>query len=511
MYPPDEANEWQRGPDLNAQRLDHTCGVLYDKELELAVAIVAGGKGPFSAHVDTVEFLWLELSLDLDQLQWTNGPNLPVATRAAVSIVTPDQSSFIYIGGCHDCYYENNFKSMFMCSMIGGTCSWIVMEQELAVQRAYGVAILLPPNYYFPMSTTSGPDLATLTDSTEHQLTQADSNPVTILVTTGVLPATDTTSVETIDITTHSDCGTNVFPSHYPIAVGFATAGLVKQSTADDDDDESWTVLVCGGLDRSTYISRGECYSLEPNQVPIQEVLSMLTPRYYASSIVIDSGKKLWITGGLGGIPEEKLDTTEYITLMPEPTIQEGPKMPWRLHGHCLLLLNGSHALIVGGYNNFQSWADSRTWYINVNTMDQWTFGPEMNTGRVFLSCGVLHDKGTDAEVAIVAGGTTFGSMGLKTMEHLWINDIDIDNAGFTDDGASLCLDTVGASSVVSPDRSSLLVVGGMGVWMSTFHDSVCSCAMFNGISTCSLLDQTMEIRRAFAIAILIPDTMTTC
>ena len=62
----------------------------------------------------------------------------------------------------------------------------------------------------------------------------------------------------------------------------------------------------------------------------------------------IETPQGLWITGGYDGGPLK--DTTEIFDTKTNFWF-EGPILPNRLYDHCLVALNDTHSMVIGGYS----------------------------------------------------------------------------------------------------------------------------------------------------------------
>ena len=74
----------------------------------------------------------------------------------------------------------------------------------------------------------------------------------------------------------------------------------------------------------------------------------MLEKRGFASSIVIND-TFLWIVGGKSDF-NTSLNTSEFITL--SGSSSRGPKLPFTVHGHCMVHINSSTAFLIGSVTN---------------------------------------------------------------------------------------------------------------------------------------------------------------
>jgi hypothetical protein len=183
----------------------------------------------------------------------------------------------------------------------------------------------------------------------------------------------------------------------YPIdQVGGSFGGLLNDNIP----------LICGGYRYSGYGKRhDDCFDIG-RTAEIQ--LKLSEPRSYGASVVLD-GQTLWITGGeLNNSSATK--TTEYVDLN---GTRPGPDLPLELQRHCLVAINATSVLLIGGYTIAGQFS-KETYFYSIE--DQvWTAGPPLMTGRYFHSCALFnHDN---QMTVIVTGG--IDSTVLRTSELL--------------------------------------------------------------------------------------------
>ncbi len=102
-------------------------------------------------------------------------------------------------------------------------------------------------------------------------------------------------------------------------------------------------------------------------------------------------------------------DTVETITLTDFP--QPGPALPLGLAGHCLVKINDSLILAIGG--RFESVSMENLGQLSPRTFwhsldrKSWITGPELDQRREGHSCGATMDPNSKTVFVIVAGGFT--------------------------------------------------------------------------------------------------------
>ncbi len=188
-----------------------------------------------------------------------------------------------------------------------------------------------------------------------------------------------------------------------------------------------------------------------------------------------------------------RLKTTEFIHLQSGST--PGPHIPvmdgsMGVRGHCLVKLNSSRAILISG-EGF-----GRTTAIFDFDDQSWTFGPDLNYGRGWHSCGLITDNANNRILA-VAGGLQSRST------EMWTLDQSSDSRWIM--GPNLPVSVSGASGVVLHDRY-LILVGGHSEIMFKLD-------CFSGVSHCEWcqMEQELEHKKYLGSALLIPDTMAVC
>ena len=193
---------------------------------------------------------------------------------------------------------------------------------------------------------------------------------------------------------------------NYPEMVEGATGGLLSGTVP----------VICGGYatTRNQYISKS-CYNLESTS----PIVVMLEKRSFAASIVVgQNDSTLWITGGYNH--EGISNTSEYITLTPQPATTMGPVLPIKVHGHCMVKINESMAFLNGGHGNAR-----KTWLVDLSA-NSWTIGPPAIVNRRVHSCGILEDAKDGAKIIVIAGGYAdwYTFKYLKTVEIWAVGDL---------------------------------------------------------------------------------------
>ncbi len=297
--------------------------------------------------------------------------------------------------------------------------------------------------------------------------------------------------------------------------IEYATGGLLIQQSIDGDVVNT-ALVVCGGttMDMSSDHTEKTCiYTNHFGNATKTTVNGLTVGRDHAVSAVIDNGLTLWITGGRDK-DDNLLDSSELIAfrggdlVVPEVHSEEGPDLPEKLQGHCLVMVtkHGDHAVILGGKSS--TVVENKTWHltdIHQDDHQSWTQGPDMNVARVSHLCGMLKDTVTNQSVIIVAGGSIdYGAAGIASVEYLWIDQNRLEN------GSSLPIGLSSASSIVTPDSLSMVIIGGT-TDVDIMNDRLYICSMSDGDCPWTLMEQRLSNLRANSVAMLVPDSMTSC
>jgi hypothetical protein len=182
-------------------------------------------------------------------------------------------------------------------------------------------------------------------------------------------------------------CQPSSFLADYPIdiVVRGASGGLLTNNNA----------LICGGRAGSKRLD--DCFSINHNGIKNGSRLSR--PRYSAASVVWNS-TTLWLTGGiLDGSGRTK--STEFVQLT---GTTPGPDLPLEVGWHCLVSLNDTTVLFIGGW--LQNGTTSKaTWFYNTDHKT-WTDGPSLILGRHSHSCALFKSpQHGHTDTVIITGG----------------------------------------------------------------------------------------------------------
>jgi hypothetical protein len=166
--------------------------------------------------------------------------------------------------------------------------------------------------------------------------------------------------------------------------------------------------ILCGGYQNNSFSDK--CFSLEKNEWV--SLASMNSVRVAAAAAQLKDGKLL-VTGGYDGTLFS-LNSADMLT-------EEGwesniPSLPVAIYGHCMVTVNSSTVMVIGGYQNDQ--ISGKTFFFTSGE-ESWTQGPELKSSRVNTACGKIRTNKDSQEMSIIVAGGSGGSSFLSSVEIL--------------------------------------------------------------------------------------------
>lgn len=183
----------------------------------------------------------------------------------------------------------------------------------------------------------------------------------------------------------------------YPVKVSGASGALISSK-----------LVICGGSSGNQTPS-DQCFSFDPLQQKWQKAGNLQKPRVVSSSIEING--QLFMTGGYN------LNSTEFFDIASKKS-RSGPDLPHKMNFHCIVKLNSTTALIIGGVNGADVY--KKTYYFSIPD-GNFGEGPDLLQGRCHHSCGILHTQ--EGSYVVVAGGFNHNEDTLDTTEYLSLHD----------------------------------------------------------------------------------------
>ncbi len=177
-------------------------------------------------------------------------------------------------------------------------------------------------------------------------------------------------------------------PPNFPAKVYLAIGGLEFKGNP----------ILCGGQQNDA--PSNKCYSLENNEWVSSA--SMNSVRVAAAAAQLQDGQLL-VTGGYDD--SAYLNSAELLT-------EEGwesniPSLPVTIKGHCMVTVNSTTVMVVGGRQNGQ--ISGKTFYYTFGE-ESWTEGPALKIKRGYHSCGKIRRDKESQEMSIIVAGGSDGS-----------------------------------------------------------------------------------------------------
>ena len=252
--------------------------------------------------------------------------------------------------------------------------------------------------------------------------------------------------------------------------------------------------MFCGG-----YYSGSKCDCFGYKQSEWVSYPAISTCRYLSASAALtdqENGKTRFVMSG-GFNSNGFLSNVEAFN---GETWSSLPNLPSPVYGHCMVAINDTVLLSMGGYTS-QGYI-SKTYFFN-SEMNEWSPGPDLNIPRGYLSCATVNWKnpsdGQLEKVVVVAGGDNGQYM--SSVELLYINNL---SRGWQY-GPQLPYSV--ANSVLVEYKDTVVLVGGDGTGVDGKHLYQLS----SPDGPWNEMEQTLPIKKHYHIAFLIPDDLTDC
>ena len=109
------------------------------------------------------------------------------------------------------------------------------------------------------------------------------------------------------------------------------------------------------------------------------------------------------MTGGYGG-NVQWLSSSE---LIGPGGSSEGPELPIEVEEHCLVRLDESRVMMIGGFDNTNYETSANTHIYDFDT-ETWSNGPALNQARKLLGCGTFTSAAHGGKTMVVVAGGYF-------------------------------------------------------------------------------------------------------
>jgi len=264
--------------------------------------------------------------------------------------------------------------------------------------------------------------------------------------------------------------------------------------------------IICSGEKSSPVMDLCDCFELKGGSWVSIASLSKCR-RLAPSSLSLQNGNGeefLIVAGGSNGSglygnvkSVEAFDGKEW-------SLEKVSPLPTSVGHHCMVKINDSSLLSIGGYQNLAKWTSETNFYDSIN--NNWYAGPNLNVKRAGTACGVLNwiNPNTDQneKVVVVAGGND-GSQFLSSIELLFLNEYESSQQGWVM-GSNLPNNAY--FSTMTEYKNSFILVGG--------YSGVDGQHLYQLSSPTGLwleMKQTLREKRSMHVSFLVPDEIVNC
>jgi hypothetical protein len=299
-----------------------------------------------------------------------------------------------------------------------------------------------------------------------------------LLICGGYDPYTDTCEV----INLASSAPTCKNPPNFPATVYRGIGGLGFKGNP----------ILCGGYQNN--IHSNKCYSLK-NNVWVSSA-SMNSVRGYAAAAQLQDGKIL-VTGG-DDASGFNLNSAEILT--EEGLERNIPALPVTIYGHCMVTVNSTTVMAIGGYQNGQ--ISGKTFFFTFGEKS-WTEGPELKNERVYHSCGRIRRDKESQEMSIIVAGGYDGSSLLSSVEILDKGS----NEWHTGPELPFGIDE---SQMVEDQNGGVVLIGGYSSSVDKL-DTLYQLPHGGQDTVWTKMEQKMKTGRYVHTAFMVPDNIAAC
>jgi hypothetical protein len=322
--------------------------------------------------------------------------------------------------------------------------------------------------------------------------------------------------MEIVDLSDPTNVCQPSFLDEYPIyRVIEASGGLLTNNN----------VLICGGKSFIEETMLDDCFSINAKNGLTTTTAKLSQPRTSSASVVLNS-TALWLTGGWL-IDTGRTKSTEFVQLT---GTTPGPDLPLKVADHCLVSLNDTTTLLIGGKVSNGTFSKATFYY---NFEDKiWTDGPSLTIGRSFHSCELFKSPQYGHTDTVIVTGGQFGQNGqaLASTEILNLNSnnpswtsgiiicnyyiqITVSNSIVTYilwycmfAGSNVPKATKKSKMVPTPDGTGVVLIGGSFTKQDQY-ELKCSSSSCNW----SLMEQRLSVERNVHNAFYVPDGFAVC
>ena len=211
----------------------------------------------------------------------------------------------------------------------------------------------------------------------------------------------------------------------------------------------------------------------------------------------------LFVTVGYNG-PFGHLNTGEVLT---DAGWQEFlPYLPVTIVGHCMVLVNSTTVLVIGGLQNDEESPSLKTFYFNTEN-GNWIDGPNLLSNRYRHSCGKLQEESESSQYSVIVAGGYNGPFFSHENQTYCMSSVEILDFGASAwrKGPSLPFGISGASMVEDLFGGVVLIGGNNGECLDTLYQ------LSHANSEWILMPQKLKVARQWATAFFVRDEITNC
>ena len=256
--------------------------------------------------------------------------------------------------------------------------------------------------------------------------------------------------------------------------------------------------FVCGGLVGPPLSKK--CYQMGKNGSWIQDEFGLTVRRYFGGvgSVVIDG--HMVLSGGSSGPFGDDLNSMEMV--QPGAESKDLPiQLPVGLLGHCMVSLNSTSFMIIGGSTNGPESAKSYVINVESKVIES---GPELMHARDVHACSEIEIDGK--QYIIIAGGSF--QIDQKVLSSTELLDRYDFSQGWQK-GADLPTPLHSHQMVSSPDKKKVYAIGGkFGIHAGEYNIYQYTCS--GDITTCqwNQIETKLKERRNAFVAMPIPEDL---
>jgi hypothetical protein len=176
------------------------------------------------------------------------------------------------------------------------------------------------------------------------------------------------------------------------------------------------------------------------------------------------------------------------------------PSLPVSISYHCMVTVNSTTVMAIGGDQNLQS--SGKTFHFTIGEQS-WTEGPELKQKRGRHSCGKIRRNKESQEMSIIVAGGYAGSSDLSSVEILE------EGSNEWQKGPELPFG-IDWSQMIEDQNGGVVLIGGksesLGVLDTLFH-----LPNAGQDAVWTMMEQKMKTGNFFHSAFLVPDSSVHC